>query len=220
ANASISQTGVITCSPLQTQSPSTNTFATVAYDNGTPSMSATNFFTVYVVESNLPPTLAAISPKTNSEFSPFTITNAATDANIHSATTGYGLLAAPSGAQINGSGVITWAPLQTQSPSTNTFTMVVSNSNPYDLVNPVLTNSTTFTVVIKEQNIAPTLPTIAPQSIGEFSTLRITNAATETNIHSATTGYRLSAAPTGATIDSGGIISWSPAQSQSPSTNT
>ena len=46
---------------------------------------------------------------------------------------------------IDASGIITWTPSQNQSPSTNTITTVVTNSNPYDLVNPLLTATSSFT---------------------------------------------------------------------------
>ncbi len=220
ATASINSSGIITWSPAQTQSPSTNTFTTVVSDNGSPALFATNSFSVVVTEVNLAPTLGTILPQTISEFSTLTVTNAATESNIHASTSGYKLLVAPTGATINGSGVISWSPTQSQSPSTNTFTTVVTNSDSFDTNNSKLTATNTFSVTVKEVNTAPVLGSILPQTIGEFSTLTVTNAATETNIHSIITGYALTAAPSGATINASGVISWSPTQSQSPSTNT
>jgi hypothetical protein len=44
---------------------------------------------------------------------------------------------------IDANGNITWTPEQNQSPSTNLVTTVVTNSNPYDLVNPHLSATNT-----------------------------------------------------------------------------
>ena len=76
------------------------------------------------------------------------MTNTATNANIHSTITGYTLVNPPTGASISTNGIITWTPSQSQSPSTNTFTTVVTNTNPYDLVNPHLTATNSFTVYV------------------------------------------------------------------------
>ena len=74
--------------------------------------------------------------QTVNELTLLTVTNTATEPNIHSTTLGYALVNPPAGAGIDANGVITWTPSQNQSPSTNTITTVVTNSNPFDLVNP------------------------------------------------------------------------------------
>src|ERR1019366_7165686 len=55
-------TGVVTWTPAQTYSPSTNTIIVVTTDNGYPPLSATNSFTVVVVEVNVPPVLPVLAP--------------------------------------------------------------------------------------------------------------------------------------------------------------
>jgi len=224
SGASINASGVITWTPTQSQSHSTNVFTTVVtnnnpYDLANPKLTATNSFTVVVKEVNVAPALGSISPRTVNELAMLTVTNAATEANVNSVTTGYSLLSPPSGASINASGVITWTPSQSQSHSTNVLTTVVMNSNPYDSVNPTLTATNSFTVVVKEVNVAPTLGSIAPQTVNELATLTVTNAATETNVNSVTTGYSLLSPPNGASINASGVITWTPSQSQSHSTN-
>ena len=61
---------------------------------------------------------------------------------------GYTLVNPPSGASIDSNGIITWTPGQTQSPSTNTLKTVVTSTDPYDLVNPQLSATNSFTVVV------------------------------------------------------------------------
>jgi hypothetical protein len=175
---------------------------------------------VIVKEVNMPPVLPAIAPLTVNELTVLTVTNAATEPNIHSSTTGYGLINPPAGAIISPSGVITWTPTQTQSPSTNTITTVVTNTNPYDATSPQLAATNTFTVIVKEVNMPPILPDVPLQTIDELAPLTVTNTATEPNIHATTTGYALLSPPLGVGIDSSGVITWTPTRAQSATTNT
>jgi hypothetical protein len=222
---SIDPNGIIKWTPQQTQSPGTNTITTVVtnnnpYDLINPQLTATNSFTVIVKEVNQPPALPVISLQTVNELTPLAVTNTATEPNIHSVTVGYGLINPPLGLSISPNGVISWTPGQNQSPGTNTVTTVVTNSNPYDLVNPHLTATNSFTVIVKEVNQPPALPVIAPQNVNELSPLTVTNTASEPNIHSTTTGYGLINPPLGLSISPNGVISWIPGQNQSPGTNT
>ncbi len=219
AGAVISTNGVITWTPAQNESPGTYTLTTMVSDNGTPPLTATNSFGVTVFEVNVAPTLRPIGPQAVNELTKLTVTNAATESNIHSATTGYGLINPPTGATITGSGVISWMPGQTQSPGTYVITTVVTNSNPFDTVNPMLTATNSFSVMVNEVNVRPSLPNIGQQNVNELATLTVTNSAAESNIHSATIGYALVNPPAGASISGSGIVTWKPSQSQSHSTN-
>jgi hypothetical protein len=221
---SISASGVITWTPSQSQSPSTNTITTVVtnsnpYDAINPSLTSTNSFTVVVKEVNIAPALPLIAQTNVNELTLLTVVDTATNANIHSAITGYRLVSPPNGMSISAGGIITWTPSQSQSPSTNTITAVVTNSNPYDAVNPTLTSTNSFSVIVNEVNVAPTLPVIAQTNVNELTLLTVVDTATNANIHSAITGYRLVSPPNGMSISASGIITWTPAQTNSPSTN-
>jgi hypothetical protein len=216
ASAAISTSGVITWTPQQSQSPSTNTFTTKVTDNGSPPLSATNSFVVTVQEVNQPPALSQVATQLVSELTQLVVTNTAIEPNIHSVTLGYGLIG-PLGASIDPNGVITWTPSQNQSPGTYVLTTVVTNSNPYDLVNPQLTATNSFTVVVSEMNLPPVLSQIQTQNVNELTVLMVTNTVTEPNIHSATIGYGM-VGPLGASIDANGVITWTPSQNQSPGT--
>ena len=73
----------------------------------------------------------------------------------------------------------------------------MTNSNPYDLVNPELRATNSFVVVVREVNRRRCLPVIAEQAVNELELLVVTNTATEPNIHSVTVGYGLLQAPAG-----------------------
>ena len=164
-----STTGLLTWMPQQTNSPSTNTVTVGVANNGTPSLNATVTYTIIVKEVNVAPILPVSSVKTIIVQQAFSLTNSATEPNIHSVTAGYLLLAPPAGAAIDSSGVITWTPAQNQSLTTNTITTVVTNSNPFDLVNPHLSATNTITVIVLP-NIVPT-NLVALHSAGNILTL-------------------------------------------------
>jgi hypothetical protein len=224
AGVSIDAGGVITWTPGQGQSPGTNMITTVAtstnnFDPVNPQLSTTNSITVVVQEINTAPVLPVIAPTNVAELTLLTVTNTATNSNIHSTITGYALVNPPAGMVISASGIITWTPSQEESPGTNVITTIVTNSNPYDLVNPQLTATNIITVVVQEVNTAPVLPVIAPVNVAELTLLTVTNTATNSNIHSVITGYGLVNPPAGMVISASGIITWTPSQSQSPGTN-
>jgi hypothetical protein len=214
-----SSTGAIAWTPAQTQSPATNTVLVSVTDNGTPPLSATNSFTVIVIEVNVPPSLPTIATQTVNELTLLTVTDTATNFNIHSTNTSYTLINPPSGMSISAGGIITWTPSQTQSPGTNIVTAVVTNSNPYDQLRPNLTSTNSFTVIVKEVNVPPSLPAISAQTVNELTSLTVTNTATNSNIHSTIIGYTLVAPPSNMVVSASGVITWTPAQAQSPATN-
>jgi hypothetical protein len=212
-------TGVINWTPAQTQSPSTNKVLVSVTDNGTPPLSATNSFTAVVVEVNVAPGLPAISSQSVNELALLSVNNQAAESNIHAVTTGYALVNPPSGMSISSAGQITWTPSQTQSPSTTTITTIVTNLDSYDLVNPVLTSTNTFTVVVVEVNVAPSLPVIPLTTVNESALLTVVDTATNANLHAANTGYGLINPPAGASVSPAGVVTWTPGQPQSPGTN-
>jgi 5,10-methenyltetrahydromethanopterin hydrogenase len=223
AEAAIDANGIITWTPSQNQSPGTNTITTVVTNSDpndlvNPHLSATNSFTVMVREVNVAPVLQVIPDQTINELALLTVTNTAFETNIHAAL-GYSLVDSPAGAAIDANGIITWTPNQNQSPGTNTIITVVTNTDPFDLVNPHLSATDSFTVIVREVNVAPVLPVIPDQTVNELSLLTVTNTAFETNIHAAL-GYTLVNPPAAAAIDANGIITWTPSQNQSPGTNT
>ena len=126
----------------------------------------------------------------------------------------YQLLNPPAGAAINSTnGLITWTPAEAQGPSTNVFTTIVTDNG----VSPLFTTNS-FTVVVTEVNTAPVLSARTNQIIAEHSLLTVTNAATDADIPALTLSYTLTG-PAGASIDTNGVITWTPSESQGPGTN-
>jgi hypothetical protein len=211
-NAGIGTNGVINWTPGQTQSPGTNLFTTVVSDG---TYSASNSFLVTVVEVNLAPVLPNQTNMTISGTTAIVVTNTAGEPNIHSVTVGYGLTG-PAGATIDTNGVIRWMPTVGQVPGVYLFTTVVTNSNPYDLVNPQLTATNSFTVTVNAIHNGPTLPVQPNVAVAEQTLLTVTNTAVDNDVPPLPLTYSLINPPAGAAINTNGIITWTPTQAQAP----
>src|SRR5207247_3002329 len=139
----------------------------------------------------------------------------ATDANLPHNKLTYVLMNPPSEASIDTNGIITWIPTEAQGPGTNTLITVVTD----DAI-PNLSATNSFMVVVHEVNAAPTLPVIADQTINELILLTITNTATDADLPPNVLAYTLLDPPAGASIDTNGVITWTPSEAQGPSSYT
>src|SRR5205085_23911 len=150
---------------------------------------------------------------TINELVAWSYTNSVSDADGGTMT--WSLTAAPTGASIDASGVISWTPTESQGPSTNTFTVQVSDDG-----SPALTDSKTFSVVVNEVNSAPVLTVPTDQTLDELTTLSVSASATDSDLPTNTLTFSLVSSPSGMTIgSSSGAISWTPSEAQGPSTN-
>ena len=219
-NASISAGGVITWTPNEAQGPGTNTFTTKVADNGSPSLSDTNTFTVVVYEVNVAPVLPAQTNRVIAELTLLTVTNTATDSDIPTNALAYALVQAPTNAAIDANGVITWTPTEAQGPSTNTFTTVVTDTNVFAVNAQSLTATNTFTVVVNEVNVAPVLFLPPNTNINELVAYTANATATDSDIPTNTLTFALVSGPANLTVSSAGVINWIPAEDQGPGTNT
>src|ERR1041385_4386526 len=142
--------------------------------------------------------------------------SAAAAADIPANTLTFALLTAPAGMSIDGSsGAITWTPGESQGPSTNLVIVRVSDNG-----SPSLSATNSFKVVVSEVNLAPVLTVPADQIIAEQTTLNVSATATDADIPAKTLKFDLLTAPAGMRIDgNSGAISWTPGESQGPSTN-
>jgi hypothetical protein len=215
AGATISLAGVITWTPTESQGPGSYTLTTVATDSGVPPLSATNSFTVTVMEVNNAPVLPAQTNWTVLELTTLLVTNTAMDADLPANTLTYSLLNPPDGALIDIHGVIAWTPAEAQGPSTNLITTVVTDNGV-----PPLSATNTFTVFVAATNSVPALPAQADRTVAELSVLVVTNVAIDTDLPADIISYALVGGPAGATISSAGVINWTPTESQGPGSYT
>ena len=99
-----------------------------------------------------------------------------------------------------------------RSPSTNTVRVSVTDG--------VASVTNSFTVVVREVNVAPVFATIVTQTFDELTPLSLTLSATDADIPVQTLAYTLVSGPSGMTITSAGALAWTPTEAQGPSTNT
>jgi hypothetical protein len=218
-NASISASGVITWTPTEAQGPSTNIFTTIVTDNGSPNLSATNSFTVVANEVNTAPALPEISDQTIYGLASMVVTNTATDSDLPINALSYTLAEGPTNALISAAGVITWTPVAGQLPSTNVFTTIVTDANPWAVNAQSLSATNHFTVTVQEGfHRGPQLPNQTSQTIRGGQTLWVFNQAYDEDKPTPTLTYALLAGPTNAVVDANGVITWTPINGQVPST--
>jgi hypothetical protein len=216
AGAAIDTNGVITWTPTESEGPSTNTIVTVVTDNGVPPLSRTNSFNVTVTEANNNgPVLGVQTNRTIAELTMLVVTNSATDADLPANPLSYTLINPPAGAAINTNGVITWTPGENEGPGTNTITTVVTDNGV-----PPLSATNSFDVVVTEVNVAPILPAQTNVFVAEMALLVVTNTATDSDIPINALTYSLVNPPSGAAIDTNGVITWTPAGNQGPAIYT
>ena len=219
SNATLNATsGVFSWTPTEAQGPNTNAISVIVTDNGSPSLSATQSFTIIVLETNSAPTLTTISDRTITELTTLTFTNSASDFDLPTNTLAFSLATgAPSNATLNASsGLFSWTPTEAQGPSTNVISVIVSDNG-----SPNLSATQSFTVIVVETNSPPVLNTNADQTIYEGETLTLTNAASDSDLPTNTLAFSFgSGAPSNATLNAAsGVFSWTPTLSQGPGTN-
>ncbi len=164
---------------------------------------------------NARPVLAAIPARSGDEQTALAFTAGASDPDPGQTLT-FSLAGQPGGAAVNpANGSFSWTPTEAQGPSTNTFTVLVADNG-----SPPLTNSQSVTVVVNEVNQAPALALPGPQSLYELTALTVTNLATDPDLPTNTLRFRLVSGPAGVNLDRNtGVLTWTPAEAQGPSTN-
>jgi hypothetical protein len=216
SGAVIDTNGIITWTPSEAQGPSTNVITTAVTDNGSPPLSATNSFTVTVLDVNSAPVFPVQADRTIAEQTTLVVTNSATDSDIPANSLSYVLLSAPSAATIDANGVITWATTEADGPGVYTITTVVTDNG-----TPPLSATNTFSVTVNEVNSPPSLTVPANQTINELTTLSVSASATDPDIPANILTFSLISPPAGMSINPGtGAINWTPSEAEGPSVNT
>ncbi|HZR18708.1 MAG TPA: CARDB domain-containing protein [Verrucomicrobiae bacterium] len=214
------QTGHLTWQTSVGDGGTTNRFAVVVADNGSPSLSATQAFNVVVTRINHAPSMTALtSPVSLTTGSTLSLQLTATDPDLPLQTLSWHLSAnSPSGLSLDAAtGLLTWTPTQAQAPSTNVVTATVTDNG-----TPPLSDSQTFAIVVIATNHPPALAPIGSQTAYVLLPLSFTNIATDSDLPKQTLTFSLDpGAPSGASINpTNGVFSWTPTRAQARSTNT
>ncbi len=154
-NLNVTTNGLISWAPTGTNFLGTNLVSISVTDTNiyapiNKSLSVTNTFKIVVWEVNTAPFFTN-NPPTNTIaiLTTLVVTNTATDTDSPPNTLTYRLLTPPAGALINtNTGVITWTPTAAQGNTTNIFTNIVTDFNPFALPPNQHLSATNFFVVI------------------------------------------------------------------------
>ena len=207
--------GQMTWTPTEEQGPSTNRVLVRVHDGGSPMRSATNSFVVVVNEMNVAPVLAVPGDQAINELATLTITNTATDADVPANPLTFSLVTAPSGVTLDpATGVLVWTPTEAQGPSTNVITVRVADNG-----TPALDDTKSFEVVVNEVNSAPDLVIPEAATISRLVNYSANATATDADFPANLLSFALVSGPAGLSVSPSGVIAWTPAVDQGPSTN-
>lgn len=141
--------GVFSWTPTEAQGPGTNVISVIVTDDGAPSLSATQSFTVIVLETNAAPVLAPVADRTLHAGSLLMVTNNATDSDVPTNILTYSLGAGSPPALLEAStGFLSWQTTDANAESTNQFEVIVSDNG-----TPVLSATQTFLVTLRSRPV-------------------------------------------------------------------
>jgi len=171
-------TGQFTWTPTEQQGPGLFSVTITVADNGSPTASDSETFSIQVSEQNVAPVLAPIGNQTVAEGQPLTVNVSATDSDLPANGIVISVTGLPSFASLtdngNGTGSITFAP-------------GFSDAGPYsinvtatDNGSPALSNTKTFSLTVTNVNSAPDAVNDT-RSTNEDTQLVITAASLLTN---------------------------------------
>ena len=165
---------------------------------------------------NTRPVVSLGGTQTIDEGTTLSLTVSVTDTDAPPQSFTYALLSgAPPGLLLNGSGVLTFPTSEGTGPSTNTFSVRVTDNGV-----PSLSATASVTVIVREVNSAPVLSAIPNRTINEGSNLVFSASASDFDLPVNSVAFSLGApVPAGATISSNGLFSWQPNSTQGPSSN-
>src|SRR5205085_1740224 len=149
--------------------------------------------------------------RTNAELTLLTVTNTASDTDLPANVLSYNLLNPPAGAIIDTNGVITWTPSEVQGPGVYALTTVVTDNGV-----PALSATNSFTVTVTEVNTTPILPNQSNRTNAQLSSPTRPTSALDTDLPANVLSYNLLNPPAGASIDTNGVITWTPSEVQGP----
>ena len=216
AGASIDpSTGQFSWTPSEAQGNGSAYSFTVRVSDGVVNTDAPINLTVN--EVNSAPVLNAIADQTVDEETLLSVSTGATDSDDPANALTYSLDAGyPTGMTIDpNTGAISWTPTEEQGAGDYPVTVRVTDDGTGNL-----SDTKTFNVHVNEVNVAPVLNAIGNSTIDEQVAFGFTASATDADLPANNLTFSLVGAPSGASITSDGVFSWTPAEAQGPESYT
>ena len=107
--------------------------------------------------------------------------------------------------------MVSWRPTEEQGPSTNRVWVDVNDG--------IEGTSQEFDIVVQEQNLPPVWTPVGTRRVTEGLRLSFQLKATDSDLPAQRLTYQLVSGPTGLTVTTNGLLSWTPTVQQGPSTN-
>jgi hypothetical protein len=191
------------------QGPSTNIVLVRVTDDGVPTLSMTNQFTVIVREANAAPTFVGLTNATVPELVLYTQTLSGSDSDVPVQALSFSLVVGPAGSGVT-NGVFAWTPTEIQGPSTNEVQVSVTDG--------VIVTINAFTVVVTEVNAAPVFVgltnAVVPESVGYTQNI----SASDGDLPAQPLTLALVSGPVGSVLTNG-VFAWTPTEAHGTSTN-
>ncbi len=203
-----SNTGAFGWVPGEAQGGGVFNLSVRVSDSGSPSLSATQSFSVTVLKTNSAPALAIGGGRTVNEGSTITFNAVGTDGDVPAQTLAYALdsAALALGATIHSTnGTFAWTPDETHGPGAYTMTISVTDSG-----TPALSNSALVTITVNESNTPPALAAIANRTAALGEVVSFTATATDSDLPPQLITFDFAVTPpAGATINAtNGLFAW------------
>jgi hypothetical protein len=173
-----------------------------------------NFFAQVVTAANpnkAPVWTSAAQNRRVSEGSTLLFQLRATDSDLPPQPLNYRLISGPTGLTVSTNGVVSWRPTEEQGPSTNRVWVDVNDG--------IEGASQEFDIVVQERNLPPVWPTLGTLRVTEGLRLSFQLKATDSDLPAQRLTYQLVSGPTGLSVTTNGLLSWTPTLQQGPSTN-
>lgn len=210
--------GAFRWKPTEDQGPASYVLTVIVSDDGSPSLSAMQTFSVTVREVNNAPSLAPLISRTVFEGTPLSVTNTASDPDGLAQVLTFSVDAgAPEGVAIDPvSGVLSWLPTEEQGPGTYSITVRVEDDG-----DPVMSASQNLTVFVGEVNATPELAVIADVITTPGSAVSFTAIASDGDFPAQSLIFSLGdGAPVDASLDPlTGTFAWTPGLTFARTTN-
>ena len=181
----------------------------VAVSDGIQSVGAE--FQVAINEVNAAPRIAAVPLRRVAEGNAVSFALSASDSDQPAQKLTFSLISGPEGLTVNAtSGQVSFRPTEAQGPSTNTVVVRVTDSGV-----PVLSTTTSFTVVALEVNQAPELASVDSLTIDPMKPTVIRLSAKDADLPAQKLTFALVEGPKGMTVNpTEGVVSWTPTVEQ------
>ena len=201
----VSSEGLLQWTPTEDQGPGTYVLRVAVTDGDA---SVTNQFSVQVREVNEFPIPVAVSDQIIDETTPWTWTLRATDVDIPVQSLSFGLVSGPEGMSVSSDGLLKWTPTEVQGPGEFSVSWWVSDG--------VVSATNRFGLRVREVNESPVLVGITNAVLREGIPWQVRLLATDVDVPVQPLGFRRISGPDGLSLDSDGLLTWTPTETQGP----